>query len=219
MKRFSLSLLSLFHLFGGLIVYWGIFLLFGIKPAIAATLVFIVVEYVWRVTTHRPFPVLWWFSNGMALVFGVIDLYADSPFMLRYEATVSNLLTAAFFAAGAVGEKPLILQFAQRSPNAGDIPTDRPELMRFFRAFTLLWAAYFVFRAGLFLWIMQNPSLSSALLLRTLAGWGSLALMVLLSMNGRHVFLACQRIGWFRPTAPAQPAPNLSTPELTQVEP
>lgn len=201
MKRLSGALVSLFHMFGGLILYWVVLLMFGIKPAIAVTLVFIVAECCWRLATRRPFPVLWWFSNSMALIFGAIDLYANTPFMLRYEATVSNLLTAAFFAAGAFGEKPLVLQFAQRSPNAATIPTDRPELMRFFRAFTLLWAAYFFVRAVVFFWIMQRPSLSSALLLRTLTGWGSLGVMILISLNGRHVFMACQRIGWFRPTS------------------
>lgn len=204
MKRFSRSLVSLFHMFGGLILYWGMLLVFGIKPAIAITLLFIVAECVWRLATRRPFPVLWWFSNSMALVFGVIDLYAKTPFMLRYEATVSNLITAAFFTAGAVAEEPLVLRFAARSKNGHMIPKDQPELIRFFRAFTLLWAAYFVARAGVFFWLMTAFPLTKALTLRTLIGWSSLGVMMLISMNGRRVLILCRRFGWFR--APAPPA-------------
>nr|WP_298798425.1 septation protein IspZ [uncultured Acetobacter sp.] len=197
MKRFMASFGGLFNTFGALILYWLVFLTFGIKPAIAVTLVFIVAEIIWRMATHRPFPVLWWFSNTMALVFGAVDLYANTPFMLRYEASVSNLITAAFFAAGAVGEEPLILRFAMHSKNGNTIPKDKPEVIQFFRAFTLLWAAYFVARAGAYLWIMNAFPLPKALMLRTVISWGSLGVMALISMKGRRVFALCQRFGWF----------------------
>ncbi|MFT9063892.1 MAG: hypothetical protein ABF430_08810 [Acetobacter persici] len=211
MKRLTGTLGSLFHTFGSLILYWAVFLLFGIKPAIAVTLAFIVAEVIWRVTTRRPFPALWWFSNIMAMVFGLVDLYAKTPFMLRYEATVSNLITAAFFAAGAVGEEPLILRLAASSRNGDTIPKDRPEIIQFFRAFTVLWAAYFVARAGVFLWVMTAFPLTKALMLRTVISWVSLGIMMLISMNGRRVFMLCQRLGWFTTPAPV-PAPAPLTP-------
>lgn len=203
MKRLTGTLGGLFHSFGSLILYWGVLLTFGLKPAIVATLLFIVAEVIWRMATHRPFPALWWFSNIMALVFGAVDLYADTPFMMRYEATVSNLITAAFFAAGALGEEPLVLRLAMSSKNGHTIPKDRPEIIRFFRAFTLLWAAYFVARAGVFLWIMTAFPLTKALMLRTVISWASLGVMMLISINGRRVLMLCRHFGWFN--APASP--------------
>jgi intracellular septation protein A len=46
--------------------------------------------------------------SGLTLVFGAVDLWATSPFMLKYEAAVTNIATGAAFVAGAIGRKPII---------------------------------------------------------------------------------------------------------------
>lgn len=197
MSRGFALLRGIVHLFGGLILYWAVFLLFGVKPAIAATLLFVVVEGTWRLVKHRPFPPLWLFANGAAVIFGIVDLWARTPFMLRYEGAIFNLLTAAFFAAGALGHEPLVMTFArQRRP---DIPFKRPEIVRFFRAFTYAWAVYFVAKAAVVLWIMTHFPLIEAASIRTVFGWVSLGAMMLVSLNGRRVLVACQRLGIFLP--------------------
>lgn len=197
MSRILPLLKGLFHTFGGLVLYWTVLLAFGVKPAIAVTLLFVVGEGGWRLATRRPFPPLWWFANGAALVFGAIDLWARTPFMIRYEGAIINLITAGAFALGAVGPEPLVLRIArQRKP---DIPADQPEVIRFFRAFTLAWALYFVARAGAFLWIMSTFPLAQALAIRTAVAWMSLGVMLLASFNGRRVFDICQRLGLFKP--------------------
>jgi uncharacterized membrane protein len=197
MKRLFSFLMAVFHTFGGLILYWTVLLSFGIKPAIAVVLGFIVVEGGWRLATRRPFPPLWLLANGAALVFGAIDLWARTPFMIRYEGAIINLMTAAVFLVGASGREPLVLRIArQRKP---DIPAGRPEVVRFFRAFTLAWALYFVARAGAFLWIMSAFPLAKALAIRAAVSWVSIGVMLLLSFNGRRVFDACQRLGLFQP--------------------
>lgn len=197
MSRGIALLRGIFQLFGGLLLYWAVFLLFGVKPAIAATLLFVVVEGAWRLVKRRPFPPLWLFANGAAIIFGIVDLWAQTPFMLRYEGAIFNLLTAAFFAAGASGREPLVMTFArQRRP---DIPFERPEIRRFFRAFTYAWAIYFVAKAAVVLWIMTHFPLMEAASIRAIFGWASLGAMMLVSLNGRRVLGACQRLGLFLP--------------------
>lgn len=197
MKRLFSFLMAVFHTFGGLILYWAVLLAFGVKPAIAVTLGFIVLEGGWRLATRRRFPPLWLLVNGSALVFGAIDLWARTPFMIRYEGAIINVLTAAFFVVGASGREPLVLRIArQRKPN---IPADRPEVVRFFRAFTLAWALYFVARAGAFLWIMSAFPLAQALAIRAVVSWVSIGVMLFASFNGRRVFDMCQRLGFFKP--------------------
>ncbi|MDH7971265.1 hypothetical protein QH494_03655 [Sphingomonas sp. AR_OL41] len=197
MNRVLKSLLGLFHMFGGLALYWTVLLAFGVRAAIVVAVLFVVMEGGWRLMTRRSFPPLWLFANGAALVFGAIDLWARTPFMVRYEGAILNLMTAGAFALGALGPEPLVLKFArQRKP---DIPADRPEVIRFFRAFTLAWALYFVARAGAFLWIMSAFPLVQALAIRTAVAWTSIAVMLLVSLNGRRVFSACQRFGLFKP--------------------
>lgn len=197
MNRILATLRGLFHTVGGLALYWTVLLAFGVKPAIAATLLFMVLEGAWRLLTHRPFPPLWLLANGAALVFGCIDLWARTPFMLRYEGAILNLLTAAVFAAGASGREPLVMSFARR--RRPDIPIERPEIVRFFRAFTYAWALYFIVRAAAFLWIMTAFPLIQAAAIRTVVAWVSLGAMLLVSINGRHVFDLCQRFGFFHP--------------------
>jgi len=196
-SRILPMLRALFHTFGGLVLYWTVLLTFGIKPAIVVTLLFVFGEGAWRLTTHRPFPPLWWLANGAAMLFGAIDLWAHTPFMIRYEGAIINLTTAGAFVLGAFGSEPLVLRIArQRKP---DIPADRPEVIGFFRAFTMAWALYFVARAGAFLWIMSAFPLAQALAIRTAVAWTSLGVMLLASFNGRRVFEAFQRFGFFKP--------------------
>ena len=201
MTRAITFLKGMFHTFGGLILYWATLLAFGVKPAIAAALAFIVIEGGWRLATRRPFPPLWVVMNGAAIVFGAIDLWAQTPFMVRYEGTVINLGFAAAFAIGAFGREPVVMQFArQRSP---DIPS-RPEYIRYFRAFSIAWSLYFVLRAAAFLWIMVRYPLVEALAIRTVAGWVSIGVMMLISFNGRLAFQLCQRLGFFLPAKEPQ---------------
>ncbi len=130
-------------------------------------------------------------------MFGAIDLWARTPFMIRYEGAIINLLTAAAFAVGASGREPLVMTIARK--RRPDIPVDRPEVLRFFRAFTYAWALYFVARAITFLWIMATFPLVQAAAIRTAVAWISLGAMMLVSINGRRVFDACQRLGFFLP--------------------
>lgn len=201
MNRILRMALDLLHLFGSLLVYWAVLLAWGVKPAIAATLLFVVADAAWRLWRRTKLPPLWLLSSGAAIVFGAIDLWAQTPFMIRYEGAVINLVTALAFAVGAFGREPLVMRFAQQ--RGADAPWERPEVIRFFRAFTLAWSLYFVARAAAFLWIMNHFALTEAIAARTVVGWVSLGIMLLISINGRLVFMACRRVGLFRPVPEA----------------
>jgi intracellular septation protein A len=94
--------------FGPLIVFCTLALMLGVKPAIPGSILFIVADAAWRWRTGLAFTRLYLLTGGLTLVFGAIDLAATSPFMLKYEATVTNVATGAAFVAGAMGEKPII---------------------------------------------------------------------------------------------------------------
>ena len=185
------------HTFGGLGLYWLFLLTNGVKAAIAAVLAFVIIEGGWRLWRGMPFPPLWLIANGAALVFGTIDLMALTPFMLRYEGAIVNLATAGAFALGAFGSEPLVLRLARHYRS--DIPPNRPEIIRFFRAFTIAWSLYFVVRAGVTVWIMSHFLLVCALSVRAAFGWMSLGAMMAISFNGRRVFALCRWFGLFAP--------------------
>src|SRR5208283_6184872 len=87
--------------FGPLIVFWALALTLGVKPAIAGSILFILADAGWRWRKGLAFTRLYLLVSALTLVFGGIDLVSASPFMLKYEAAVTNVATDAAFVAGA----------------------------------------------------------------------------------------------------------------------
>ena len=187
--------------FGPLIVFWALALTLGVKPAITGSILFILGDAAWRWRRGMAFTRLYLLVSALTLVFSAIDLLSASPFMLKYEAAVTNVATGAAFVLGAMGEKPIIQEVAEQRGEA--IPAT-PETRAFFRLFTLAWAAYFFAKAAFYVWIVWTLPLLQAMAVRTLIGSISLGLMIAVSATqGRRLFFLCRRLGLLpRPDAP-----------------
>lgn len=181
--------------FGPLIVFIAFSLAFGVKTAIAGAVVATLIDAGWRVFAGKPFTRLYLVTTTLTLCFGTVDLWAATPFLLIYEAPITNALTGAAFVVGALGECPMLLDIAQARLKE-PLPATR-QVRRFFRLFTLIWAAYFFLKAGAYLWVAATLPMAQAIALRSLAGGLSLALMSVLSFTqGRRLFFLFQRWGW-----------------------
>jgi intracellular septation protein A len=184
--------------FGPLVAFWGLTLTFGVKAAIAGALAVILVDGAWRLWRGRPFTRVYLIVSALTLGFGAVDLYVATPFLLVYEAPITNVLTGAAFVTGAFGEKPMLQELAEQRP--GNVIPPTPEVKRFFRLFTLIWAAYFFLKAIAYLWIAATLPLTQALALRSLAGSISLLAMIALSTTqGRRLFFLFRWLGWLGP--------------------
>lgn len=184
----------LFTDFGPLIAFWLFYAAFGIRAAIGATIVYVVCDFTYRLMRGRRFTRIYLLSSTLAIVFGVIDLLAANPFMLRYEAVVTNFATGLFFVAGAHGAKPLVQEFAEQ--RQGPLP-DRADVRRYFQLFTYAWAVYFFLKAAAYFVIGQAFPLATAMAIRSLLGGISLAIMIVGSaVLGRRGFFLMQRLGW-----------------------
>ncbi len=181
---------------GGLLVFWVVLWGFGLRPAIAATLGFVVLDGARRLLRRTPVTRVWMLSNGLALAGGAIDLWATTPFMVRYEAIGTNLLTALLFLSGAFGRTSVVQEVAE-SWRGTPFEAGRPDLRAFFRAFTLVWAGYFLVKALVYLWIAAHLPLERALALRSMIGTASFALMILVSRRGAALFRLGRRCGLF----------------------
>src|SRR5690349_11431000 len=145
MARLRRFLRFLFGDFGPLIAFWAFYLPFGIRFAIAATVVYVIGDFIHRVRYGRRFTRIYLLSSSLAVIFGAIDLLAATPFMLKYEAVVTNVATGLFFVFGARGSKPLIQEFAEQ--RSGPFP-ERADVRRYFEFFTDAWAVYFFLKAA-----------------------------------------------------------------------
>src|ERR1700741_2779270 len=125
--------------FGALIVFWLPLYAFGIKPAIASTIAFILLDAVYRWRAAIAVTRIYVLTSSLAVVFGAIDLYATNPFMIKYEAVITNIATGVFFVLSARGEKSMLQEMAERRQKF----PDRADVRYFFRLFTLFWASYF----------------------------------------------------------------------------
>ena len=189
--------------FGPLIVFWLLVLAFGVKPAILGSIGFIIADAVWRWRKGLKFTRLYLLVSALTLVFGFVDLVATSPFMLKYEAAVSNVVTGIAFAVGALGEKPIIQEVAEQRGESF-VATD--EIRTFFRLFTLVWAAYFFLKAILFVRMAWTMPMLEAMALRSAIGGVSLGLMIAISVTqGRRLFFLCRRFGLLPKATPAAP--------------
>jgi uncharacterized membrane protein len=129
----------------------------------------------------------------LAIVFGTIDLLSQAPFMLKYEAVITNIATGIAFVLGSRGEKPMLQELAEQ--RRGAFP-DRPDVREFFRLFTLLWSVYFFVKAGVYLWLGAILPMAQAVLLRSIIGSASMAAMVAVRFSqGRRLFSLCRRLG------------------------
>ena len=179
--------------FGPLVVLLALSSAFGLRLAIAGTITFVVLDAIRRRRLHIAFTRIYLLSSGLAIVFGTIDLLSQTPFMLKYEAVITNVATGIAFVAGSRGDKPMLQEIAEQ--RTGALP-DRPDVRYFFRLFTLLWAGYFFVKAGIYLWLGAILPLPRALLLRSIIGSISLGLMIVLSVTqGRRLFFLCRRLG------------------------
>jgi intracellular septation protein A len=179
--------------FGPLIVFLAVSSAYGLKPAIACAIAAILADAAWRKATGRSFTRIYLLSSGLTLIFGAVDLWAANPFMLKYEAVITNLATAAAFVAGARGSRPMLLEIAEQ--RQGTPFPARPDVVRFFQLFTLLWAAYFVLKAAAYLAAGFYLPLGMAVAVRAIGGGVSLGLMTVLSITqGWRLFNLCQRL-------------------------
>ena len=101
-------------------------------------------------------------TSGLTLIFGLIDLASTSPFMLKYEAVVTNVATGLAFVAGALGEKPIVQEVAEQR---GETFVATSEVRAFFRLFTLVWAGYFFLKAAFYVWVVWTLPMLKAMAL------------------------------------------------------
>jgi intracellular septation protein A len=190
--------------FGTLILFWVVLYSAGIKPAIAAIVVYILLDSAYRWRRKIPVTRIYVLTSALAVVFGCVDLLAANPFMIKYEAVITNVAAGMFFVAGARGEKSLIQEVAEKRSSF----PDRADVRQFFRLFTLFWAAYFFVKAAVYLWLGMIFPLERALALRTVLGGVSLACMFAISfLLGRPLFFLCRRLGLLPVVETDPPAP------------
>ena len=184
--------------FGPLIVYLVLSRYFGVRVATAATCVFVIADVARRLWRRTSFTRLYGMSAALTLSFGAVDLLSSNPFMLKFEPAIINLAVCIAFVAGTRAKTSLIQEIVEERRGAPFV--NRPDLQRFFRYLTLLWAGYFLIKAGVCLWLVLTLPLERALAAISVSGGVSLGVMIIVSTTqGKRLHAVCRRLGLLPP--------------------
>ncbi len=167
--------------------------------AIGAAVAFGVVDLLVRLARKAPVSRLYLFSFAVTVAFGVIDLYAATPFIFSYEAALTNLLTAGFFGITLVRGTPLIQEIAEKGLSSQQ--SARPDVRAYLRVLTAVWTLYFVLKAGFYAYLAARYDIERAIAIRSIVGTVSLAALLLgETVVRRPLFRWLQRRGLIPPT-------------------
>jgi len=147
------------------------------------------------------------FSITVTLLFGVVDLYFKGPFLFRYEAVLSNVVTGVFFGLTLRGDKSIIQEFAERRAVAtGKSVPINPDTIQYFRLCSGVWTVYFFLKAAVYAWIAHRYELETALAIRLVVGNVTFYALLFTSIFlARPIILLLRRLG-LAPSTRGQPA-------------
>lgn len=176
--------------FGGVIVFYLLLWILGLRAAIVGTLVFVPFDAYRRHKLHIGFPRLYVLSTAMVLIFGSIDVFSKQPFMLRYEGVVTETIVGIAFAIGSRGRSIIEELVVQQQPDFS-----LPHMRRFFQLITRCWSIYYFCMAAFFLWVSQHFTLVHAVGVRQVASLIGAFAMALFSFSGGFAFGLFQMLG------------------------
>ncbi len=179
--------------FGPLLIFWILLWTVDLKIAIGVGVACMLADAAYRRWRGLPITRLYLLSSGLTLLFGCIDLFAQTPFMLKYEDVITSTVIATALAWGARGEKSMIQGLVEQQQ--GDAFEDGADIRRFFKLFTLLWAGYFLLKAAVYLWLGEILPIEEALTVRPVIGMASLGVMLLLSFRAQWLFDFALKLG------------------------
>jgi intracellular septation protein A len=170
--------------FGPLLAFLILNSFIGLKPAIAVSLVWTIVEVIVLVWSRSKPTTLFVVSSSVAICFGILDLSLSGPFFLKIEVGVVNSAFAAMFGLSLFRERSVIQEIAERRERS--LPEKDPEDRKFFfRCWTAIWCSYYLVRAIVFTSLNFTSNFPHSLLIRT--GLGTVSFWALL---GTSIFLS-----------------------------
>lgn len=171
------ALIYSLHTFSVPVAFFVVFRLFGAKPAIALAVVVTLIQVIiYRVLKKKlsPFFIVASFFTVSA---GMTDLVLASPRVFKFEPFVQNFFMGVVFLFSMVRHKPIAHWFAEGLPERVR-PVLGPDEGDYLRRVTWAWTLYFFLKSFAFLFVAMRVDLGTLIILRSLAGGGSIFLML-----------------------------------------
>lgn len=198
MKSNKQTIRGLFRELAPLLVFWGTYRFWGLRPAVIASMALAVIELARKLSRGERPGAFFLFSVFMAVGFGALDLMVAEPLFLKYEAALSSGVMGAFMLVSLFRGKSFIEELRA---NGNSVTASK---RAFYRGLTLVWVLYFFAKAAVYAWVAQGYSIDQAIWIRMIAG--SLSFYALLGasvVGGPVLYRYMERKGWFGSVAVA----------------
>ena len=162
-----------------LIAFYGFEHFFGLKAAIAGTIVVAIAEFAYRRWKKEDLGAFFYFVTISTVGFGLIDVFSTNTSFFKYEPALTNVLTAFYFAWGAMTPKPMLQELVEKTKKISS-EHFQEELVLYFRILTWLWVLYFFGKGIVYYVIADEPdaTVDKMILVRSVVGNVSMFAMV-----------------------------------------
>ena len=176
------------------IVFFGANHYWGLRVAVLSSFAFLALDLAWKAWRRQKPSGLYVYAAAVTGIFGALDLYLKRALFFRYEAALTNVLSAVFFASTLRGGRSLIQDVAEKTMTAEGVAMSADHVF-YFRLWTLIWVAYFLAKAAVYAWLAASPlSLERLLIVRAVIGNVTLYGLIALSVaSGKAGFFVLRR--------------------------
>ena len=151
------------------VLFYGVFALAGVWPAIVAALLWSYGAIGWRLVTGRR-------TSGLLVLAAVLltgrtllSVLADSTWLYFLQPVISDGVVGLLFLLSLASARPMVARLAgDFYPMDLEIAT-RPRIRRLFWHLTALWALLGIAKAGLTLWLLQTQTLETFVLVKSVS--------------------------------------------------
>lgn len=175
-------------------LFWVLFTQVGFDAGIIAALSWSGLAIGRRLVLRRPVPAILVISTMLLVARTVVGLFTGSAFLYFLQPTVQNFLFAAALLVTLGFDRPLLAKLADDFCAFPEALTGHPQMKRFFRHVSLLWAFVFLLNGVTTLVVLATQTVGNYLMISTAGSYTVVALGIAASLVWFHRSLAGEGI-------------------------
>jgi len=175
-------------------LFWVLFTHVGFDAGLLAALAWSALAIGTRLVLRKPVPAILVISTLLLLARTLVGLFTGSAFLYFLQPTVQNFVFAAALLVTLGLDRPLLAKLADDFCAFPAALTGHPQMKRFFKRVSLLWAFVFMINGVTTLIVLATQTVGNYLMVSTAGSYSVVALGIALSLVWFHRSLAGEGI-------------------------
>lgn len=165
-----------------LLVFWILFSQLGLHAGMIGAFGWSALVIVTRLVQRRGVPTVLLVTTTLLVARTVVGLWSGSALLYFLQPTIQNFAFAALLLLAVGFNRPLLAKLADDFCAFPDALTSHPEIQRFFRKVSVLWAIVFLTNGVTTLAVLATMTVNSYLVVSTAGSYSMVALGVGVSL-------------------------------------